>query len=415
MARLQGGKVAELQSSKVKSTIRNPKSEIEPCKSYWTLVLSLLVLPLLARAERVYRAMPQLPVSEPVELPSLSIISPARNEAHKLSRLLPALLGQRYPGDLELIIVDDHSSDETAEVVQCEFQNWKLNTKQCKLNTKQCKPRLIQAQELPPGWLGKPHASHMGACAARGQWLLFTDADTEHEATCAASAVAYAEAHDLDGLSIFLQQETRGLWDSAVLMVAFAGLFSGLRQSSPTMNGQFVLLRRAVYEASGGFAAVRGEMMDDLAFGKLLADQGFHAPMMRGEALARVHMYANRRQMWHGVSRLGTGSLRYSGLTALLPALFITGVMTPLWTLLFERRHLRAMPRLWVIWLTAVLGFIPWAKRFYGKQKTENKKWKTVLRALMAPPAAVFLQTSTVWGFVSRRLGQGILWKTRKV
>mgnify|MGYP001817221591 CR=1 FL=1 len=166
-------------------------------------------------------------------------------------------------------------------------------------------------------------------------------------------------------------------------------------------------------DVGDGFAGI--DEGDDLAFGKLLADQGFHAPMMRGEALARVHMYANRRQMWHGVSRLGTGSLRYSGLTALLPALFITGVMTPLWTLLFERRHLRAMPRLWVIWLTAVLGFIPWAKRFYGKQKTENKKWKTVLRALMAPPAAVFLQTSTVWGFVSRLLGSGIVWKRRKV
>ena len=156
-------------------------------------------------------------------------------------------------------------------------------------------------------------------------------------------------------------------------------------------------------------------MMDDLAFGKLLADQGYQAPVMRGESLASVHMYENRRQMWHGVSRLGTGSLRYSGLMALVPALFITGVMTPLWTLLFERHHLRAMPRLWLIWLTAVLGFVPWARRFNGQQPTANNQRTTALRALLAPVAAVFLQTSTVWGFVSRLLGRGILWKRRKV
>ncbi len=221
----------------------------------------------------------------------------------------------------------------------------------------------VPAPSLPAGWLGKPNASHTGACAARGEWLLFTDADMEHEVFSAASAVAFAQAHNLHGLSIFPQQETSGLLDNAVLMVAFAGLFAGLRRSTTMLNGQYVLIRREVYEASGGFAAVRDEMMEDLAYGRLLADQGYQVPMMRGESLATVHMYDNWHQMWHGINRLGSGSLPYKGLFALIPAIFVTGLMMPIWTLLFNRRYVREMPILWLIWFASMVGFLPWVSR----------------------------------------------------
>ncbi len=186
--------------------------------------------------------------------------------------------------------------------------------------------------------MGKQNASHTGACAASGQWLLFTDADTEHSAHCAASAVAFAETYGLDGLRLFPQQETHGLLDSAVLMVSFAGFFAGLRRSTTLLNGQFVLLRRDVYERSGGFAAVSSEMMDDLAFGRLLAEQGYRTPMMHGDELVSVHMYDDTRQLWNGVKRVGSGSLRHHGMMAVVPAVFVTGVMMPVWTLLVNRR-----------------------------------------------------------------------------
>lgn len=396
------------------------KSDNRIPKSYWTLAFSFSVLPLLARAERTYRRIPQLPVSDPAQLPSLSIIVPARNEAQNLRRLLPSLLGQKYPGEMEIIVVDDNSTDETAGVVERAMQNaeWGVVTadnQQPAANNHQRRLRLIRVTDLPQGWMGKQNASHVGAAAASGEWLLFTDADMEHEPASAASAVAFAKANALDGLSIFPQQETRGIVDGAVLMVAFAGLFAALPRSTTMLNGQYILVRRGVYETSGGFAAVCSEMMDDLAFGKLLAEQGFRAPMLRGESLASVHMYENWRQMWHGVNRVGSGSLRYNGLMAVIPAIFITGVMMPLWTLLFNPRYIREIPRLRLIWLTAIIGFFPWARRFRGKQKTENKKWKTMLHALLAPAAAFFVQVSTVWGMVSRLLGRGLSWKGRKI
>ncbi len=416
-AKLQRGERTNPQSTTIEAKRLNRKS-------YWTLGFSLSVLPLLARAERRYRKMPQLSVSEPLELPPLSIIIPARNEERNLRRLLPSLLGQNYPGDMEIIVVDDHSLDGTAELVEYGAENWKLgtetaNNQQLAVNSQrkaeQSSLRLLRAEALPEGWLGKQNASHLGAGAARGEWLLFTDADTVHETSSAASAVAFAQARGLDGLSLFPQQETRSLFDGAVLMVAFAGMFAGLRRSTTMLNGQYILVRREVYEASGGFAAVCSEMMDDLAYGSLLAEQGYHAPIMRGESLASVHMYDDWRQMWHGVNRLGSGSLRRNGLMALIPAIFITGVMMPLWTLLFNRRYIREIPHLRLIWLTAVLGFVPWAKRFNNQQSTASSQRKTALRALLAPPAAVFVQVSALWGILSRLAGWGVSWKERKV
>ena len=244
-----------------------PHSSRPSLQSLWTLGFALSVLPLLARAERVYGNLPQLTEQTGMaESSSLSIIVPARNEENNLRRLLPSLECQNYPGEMEIVVVDDHSSDDTADVVTCEVRDTR------------CATKLLCAGPLPAGWLGKPHASHTGAKAARGKWLLFTDADTVHEPFSAVSSVTFAEAHGLDGLSIFPRQETRGFLDGAVLMVAFAGLFAGLRRSTKMLNGQYVLVRRDVYEASGGFAAVRSEMMDDLAYGNLLAEQGYKVP-----------------------------------------------------------------------------------------------------------------------------------------
>lgn len=377
---------------------------------YWTLGFSLSVLPFLSRAEQVYRALPRLHAqSRNEKLPSLSIIVPARNEAQNLRRLLPSLEKQDYPGQIEIIIVDDHSTDGTLEVIECR-QRALHSERIASLNM-----MWIPAPSLPAGWLGKPNASHAGACAARGEWLLFTDADMEHEVFSAASAVAYAQAHSLDGLSIFPRQEMSGLLENAVLMVAFAGLFAGLRRSTTMLNGQYVLIRRDVYEVSGGFAAVRAEMIEDFAYGRLLSDQGYQVPIMRGESLATVRMYDNWRQMWHGINRLGSGALHYNGLLALFPAILVTGLMMPIWTLFFNRRYIRTMPYLWLIWFASMVGLFPWAGRISGNQKTENNRMSSAFGVMISSVAALFMQIASVWGLLSRLFGWGISWKDRKV
>ncbi len=117
----------------------------------------------------------------------------------------------------------------------------------------------------------------------------------------------------LDGLSLFLDQECRDLAQRLALSTAFAGLFAGLPRGATLLNGQYILLRRDVYEMSGGFSAVRGEMLEDVALGHLLRSRGGRVPMMHGYDVARVRMYRSSGQMWHGLTRLGAGSLRWEG------------------------------------------------------------------------------------------------------
>jgi chlorobactene glucosyltransferase len=354
-------------------------------------LFTFAAIPLALRGEWLYRRMPVLAPCPAVAdskrpYPSLSIIIPARDEAANLHRLLPTLRAQQYPGELEILVVDDNSEDNTAVVANYYGV---------------CVQRL---NGLPEGWLGKPNAVHQGALAARGDWLLFTDADMEHHPASAVTAVSYALANGLDGLSIFPRQATKGMVDRAALMVGFAGLFAGQRLHSATLNGQYILLRREVYEQSGGMTAVRHEMLEDLALGVHLQQQGYHVPILRGEALATVYMYESLPHMWRGFSRLGSGSLKYSGAGAFGTAFFITGAMMPLLAPLFIL--LRLVNRRWLplTWLLTIPGFIAWGRRFGG-----------MANALLAPLGATFVQAAACWGLLTRLLGRGIQWKNRLV
>jgi chlorobactene glucosyltransferase len=349
--------------------------------------LAFASLPLSIWAERTYQAMPRLAAgASGGPLPALSIIVPARNEAHNLSRLLPSLRQLNYPGPLELIVVDDGSSDATGQIAAAHGA------------------RVVHIDRLPDNWKGKPHACHQGAQAAHGEWLLFTDADTSHRPDSAARAVEYAVERQLDGLSLFLKQESSAWIDQLALTAAYAGLFAGTSPQERLFNGQYVLLQREVYHESGGFAEVRAEALEDVALGNHLRRLGYRVPVMLGEDAASVRMYDNTRQLWNGMNRLAADSLRWSGLGALWTALFVTALITPWIALLgvlggrLDRRWLPAT------WAAAALPMIPWASRF------GSAFW-----ALASPVGALFVQAAAIWGIINRLLGRGIRWKGRRV
>jgi chlorobactene glucosyltransferase len=354
----------------------------------------LLAAGLSLLAEWRYRSLPRLPalaVRRP--LPSLSIVIPARNEEANLRRLLPSLVENAYPGQLEVIVVDDDSGDATAVVVQ-EHDDVEL----------------IRVSTLPEGWLGKPFACHLGAMAASGEWLLFSDADTVHNPHGLAQAVAYAQAKGLDALSLWLRQETGGWLDASVMPVAFAGLFAGATTMNTLLNGQYILLRREAYFQSGGFAAVSDEPVEDLALGHHLFASDYRVQTLRGEAAASVRLYGDARGLWHGLTRLGGSSLRWLGPGSLLTMLLVTAAMSPILrigsalTKAADRPTGERLRQALLAWVATVPAFVLWARRF-------GSGWWAVL----APLGALLVQLAATWGLLSRLIGRGIQWKGRVV
>lgn len=349
--------------------------------------LTFAAPPLAFWADQQFHALPRLdPFSRDLPLPSLSIIIPARNEASNLLRLLPLLQRLDYPGAVEVIVADDDSADLTAEVARAYGA------------------RVLRLKQLPAGWLGKPRGCHAAALVATGDWLLFIDADTALDPLGPARAVAHAERHCLDGLTVFLRQECVGSVDRLVLAAAHAGLFATVHPMQNLLNGQFILLQRTAYLDSGGFASVRGQALEDVALGRHLAHLGFKTQVFDGEEIGSVRMYADTVALWRGMSRLGSETMRWTGWRSTPSFILVTALMSPLvagiGVLLgqLDRRWLSAT------WLAATVAGLPWMQRFGSPAL-----------APAIPLGALFVQLAAVWGILNKLLGQGLLWKDRRV
>jgi chlorobactene glucosyltransferase len=237
---------------------------------------------------------------EPEALPTLSIVVPARDEERSIERCVRSLLAQRWL-DFELIVVDDRSSDATPRILE-------------RLASEDPRLRVVRGAELPEGWIGKPWALAQGARVARGEWLLFTDADSQHAPSGAASALWFATRARADALSIATRQELETFWERAVLPSVLGTILfvSGplgavndpAKPAKAIANGQYILVSRRAYDALGGHAALRGEIVEDVAFAKRIkADGRFRYLLAGGDRLASVRMYHSLGEIWNGFTK----------------------------------------------------------------------------------------------------------------
>ena len=236
------------------------------------------------------------PSPAPLDAPELSIIVPARNEARQIEQCVRSLLAQDYP-HFEVIVVDDRSHDDTAAIVT-------------RIAAEDSRLQLIEGQPLPPDWVGKPWALHQGVARARGEWLLFTDADTIHESNAATAAVVYARAHNLDALSVLTEQimataAERLFLPSILWIIAFSiGSLDAINDpanQSALFNGQYILVLRRVYGEIGGHEAVRNEIAEDLELARLFKRDGrFRSALVGADGLVRVRMYRSLPEIWEG-------------------------------------------------------------------------------------------------------------------
>ncbi len=224
------------------------------------------------------------------QAPLVSVIVPARNEEHSLGACLDSLLRQSEPA-IELIVVDDGSTDGTRAVAQS-FAGAKV----------------LDVGPVPPGWGGKAHACQTGANAARGEWLLFTDADTVHKPGSLARALAEARQYGAALLSYSPEQEVHGLAQRVLMPLVFAELARTYRPrevcdpASPAAaaNGQYLLISREAYDAVGGHAAVAGDLLEDVALARAVKATGRKLHFRFGGDAVRTRMYRSYAEMREG-------------------------------------------------------------------------------------------------------------------
>ena len=222
--------------------------------------------------------------------PTVSVIVPARNEEACLGSCLESLAAQAGV-DFELIVVNDGSTDRTREIAQS-FP----------------RVRLVDADPPASGWTGKNNAMAAGASVARGEWLLFTDADTVHRPGSLARAVAEANTGGAALLSYSPEQEVHGFWEKAVMPVIFAelaatyrpALVSDPKSAAAAANGQYILIAREAYDAVGGHAAVRASLLEDVALARLVKASGRKIRFRFGGDAVRTRMYRNFAQLREG-------------------------------------------------------------------------------------------------------------------
>lgn len=262
----------------------------------WALLLIAMPFVLWLRGPRVRVYGP--PRAE--EAPLVSIIVPARNEAENISPCVASLLNSVYPRR-EIIVVDDDSVDGTSDILRILEEHSKGGL------------RIVSGEPLPAGWLGKPWACWQGYQRASGELLLFTDADTRHDDALLGHAVGALRNRDVDMVSVLPRQLLVSFWERlimphvfALIMLRYPDLGRVNRTRDPRRviaNGQFLLIRRAAYEAIGGHESLRTEVVEDQAIAQRVIDSGHRLFVAHAEELMETRMYRSLSGIIEGWSK----------------------------------------------------------------------------------------------------------------
>lgn len=349
------------------------------------------------------------PKPAPSAAPLISVCVPARNEEQDIRGCAESILAQDYPS-FEVIVLEDRSTDSTAEILDS-------------LDARRGKLKVIHGAPLPAGWVGKPHALHQAAQAARGEWLCFVDADTFLAPEAVSACYAKAVDTGADLFTILTKQVMGTFWEKALLPIVMTALSLGFpphkvndpHRREAIANGQFILIKRSVYDAVGGHERIRNQIVEDKAIAEQVKWNGFRLVFADGTRLARTRMYTSLPEMWEGWTKniyLGLRGPWLLMLGAFGAALsVIAAVFLPAWSLLG-----------YVWWQNdggpmalAVLAesFIVWGYLFYQRARIARAMDISGWWALTTPlGAAVFaaMMLTSAWKVLS---GRGVAWKGR--
>jgi glycosyltransferase involved in cell wall biosynthesis len=313
---------------------------------------------------------------------TVSVIVPARNEEASIGSCLDSLAGQSDVS-FEIVVVDDHSTDRTQPIARS-FEN----------SLGKAKLRVLEAAVLPPGWTGKNNAVTVGARAARGEWLLFTDADTVHLAGSLNRALREALRHKADMLSYSPEQIVKTFWEKAIMPVIFAELaftfrpaqVSDPKSSAAAANGQYILITREAYDAVGGHSAVAGSLLEDVALARLIKRSGRPIWFRFAPDAVRTRMYRSFEQLREGWTKnlvlLFASPLRLAALRMIEFALIVGSSATAVEALLHAHERQAT-----ILGILAVILYVLFATRI----RRAHFAWDSNLLAIIGLPLLSYL------------------------
>jgi chlorobactene glucosyltransferase len=249
----------------------------------------------------------------PERTPLVTVVVPARNEALNIQTCVSSLAASDYP-DFEIVVVDDRSEDGTGELARGVDPGGARRL------------TIVDGEDLPEGWLGKPWACWQGAQEAEGDLILFTDADTVHRSDLLARAVRAQEEDGADLLSLTGRQLMETFWERLVqpqvfltMTLRFYDIEGAVRRGrwrSVVANGQFMLFRGAAYRTMGGHEAVKDEVVEDMALAQLAVRSGHHLSVRMAESTFSTRMYRSLPALVEGWSK----NIVMGGLQTMPPA-----------------------------------------------------------------------------------------------
>lgn len=239
---------------------------------------------------------PRLQIGKSTQSPTVSILIPARNEAHIIQQTVQNLLQQTYT-QFELIILDDNSSDDTGRILN-QFTDDRLT--------------IINGEALPDGWMGKSWACHQLSQHASNEILIFTDADVQWSTDALAAILSQMQDHDADLFTVWSTQHTITPAERlTVPLMAFAILTylpTFMTHHTPfsvfaAANGQCMAWKRDTYHAIGGHTAVANNVLDDVTLAKQVKKSGYTLRMADGNQLISCRMYDNWSSVRDGFAK----------------------------------------------------------------------------------------------------------------
>lgn len=351
------------------------------------------------------------PALPPANVPLVSVCIPARNEENNIRRCVEAILEQDYP-NLEVIVLDDRSTDATLTLLK-------------DIASRDSRLLPISGSDLPAGWAGKPHALYQTVSVARGEWLCFVDADTFLAPNALSSVFAKALETEADLFTVMTRQILGSFWERTVMPLVMTALsvgFSPRKVNDPqrrdaVANGQFIFIKRSVYDLVGGHERIKDQIVEDKALSELVKWSGHRLVIADGRDVVSTRMYTSLETMWEGWTKNIYLGLRdhpsllllgaFGATLALIAALFL-----PIWPLLGLSWYMQGggwMALLVIVEALLVWGYLIWIRAQVAQEMGISRGY-AFLTPLGAGVFAAMMLTSA-WKVVS---GQGVTWRGRK-